>query len=72
MISFLFQKYQDVISSCLTLSSVQGRIQPVSLGGAISVIFGSQVLLRVHHCKTDEVQYTSQYYCDTTMDGKTA
>jgi len=35
------------------VSSFQGRIQPVSLGGDISVIFGSQVLLRVHYCKTD-------------------
>jgi len=28
---------------CLLHLSLQGRIQPVSLGGAISVIFGSQV-----------------------------
>ena len=31
--------------------SEPGRIQPVKLGGAVSVIFGSQVSLRVHYCK---------------------
>jgi len=30
--------------------------------GAISVIFGSQVLLRVHCCKTDEVYFTAQLW----------
>ena len=41
--------------------SNQGRIQPVSLRrrGAISVIFGSQVLLQVHYCKRDEVYFTT-------------
>jgi len=48
----------------------QGRIQPVSLGGAISVIFGSQVSLRVHSVK--EMKYTSQHCCDKTVDGKMA
>ena len=28
-------------------------------GGAISIIFGSQVSLRVHCCKTDEVYLTT-------------
>jgi len=37
----------------------QGRIQPVSLGGAISVIFCSQVSLRVHYCKRHEVYFTT-------------
>ena len=40
-------------------TSKQGRIQPVSLGGAISVKFGSQVLLWVHYCKTDEIYFTT-------------
>jgi len=44
----------------------QGRIQPVSLGWAISVTFGSQVTLRVHYFKRDEV------CCDKTMEGKKA
>jgi len=35
----------------------QGRIQPVGLGGEILVIFGSQVSLRVHYCKSDEVYF---------------
>jgi len=33
----------------------QGRIQPVSLGGAISGIFGSQFSVPVHYCKRHEV-----------------
>ena len=37
----------------------QGRIQPVSLGGAISVIFGSQVSSPVHYCKRDEAYFTT-------------
>ena len=37
----------------------QGRIQPVSLGGAMLVIFGSQVSLRVHYCEKDEVCFTT-------------
>jgi len=41
------------------LSSNQGRIQPVSLRGAISVIFGSQVSLRVYYCKRDEAYLTT-------------
>jgi len=39
--------------------SLQGRIQPGSLGGTISVIFGSQISLRVHYCKRDEVYFTT-------------
>jgi len=38
---------------------VQGRIQPVRLGGAISAIFGSEVSLRVHYCRKDEVYFTT-------------
>jgi len=30
-------------------------IQPVKLNGEISVIFSSQVFLRVRYCKRDEV-----------------
>jgi len=48
----------------------QGRIQPVCLGGSISVIFGSQ-----YHCEftgVREMKYTSQHFCDKTMDGKMA
>jgi len=38
----------------------QGRNQPVRLGGGtISVILGSQVLLRVRYCKRDEVYFTT-------------
>jgi len=33
----------------------QGPIRPVSLGGAISVIFDSQFSLRVHYCKRNEI-----------------
>jgi len=42
-------------------SSWQGRIhiQPVKLQGAISLIFGSQVSLRFHYCKRDEVYFTT-------------
>jgi len=42
-----------------TIPQNQGRIQPVSLGGAISAIFGSQVSFRVHYCKRDEVYFTT-------------
>jgi len=35
-------------------------VDPTSkVGGAISVIFGSQVSLRVHYCKIDEVYFTT-------------
>jgi len=43
---------------------VQGRIQPVSLRGAIPVKFCTQVLLRVHYCKRHEVY--SQHCCEKT------
>jgi len=33
------------------LQTGTGKIQPVSLGAEISVIFGIQVSLRVHYCK---------------------
>ena len=39
--------------------NIQWRIQPVRLGGTISVIFGSQVSLRVHYCTRDEVYFTT-------------
>jgi len=56
----------------LTFSHKQGRIQPVSVGGkAISVIFGSQVSLRIHYCKTDEVYFTV-HCCDKALDSKIA
>jgi len=42
-----------------------GQIQPIRLRGAISVIFVSQVSLRVHYFK---MKYTSQHFCDKTMD----
>jgi len=45
---------------------------PVNLVGAISIIFGSQVSLQVHYCKTDEVGYTSQHCCHKTMDDQIA
>jgi len=38
---------------------VQGRIQPVSLGGCFSVKFGSQVSLRVHYCTRGEAYFTT-------------
>jgi len=37
---------------------LQDRILPVRLGEAISGIFGSQVSLRTHYCKGDEVYFT--------------
>jgi len=48
----------------------QGQIQPVRLGGTISVIFGGQVSIRVHHCKKDEVYITTLVWQDN--DGKMA
>jgi len=47
----------------------QGRIQPVRLGRAISVIFGSQVW-NIRCCKRDK--YNSQHVCNKTMDDKMA
>ena len=41
------------------INLVQRRIQPVRLGEAILVIFGSQVLPRVHYCKRDGVYLTT-------------
>jgi len=38
---------------------LQGRIQPVRLGGAISVIVGNQVSQRLRYCKRDEACYTT-------------
>jgi len=43
----------------ISLTCMQGRIQPISLGGAISVTFGSQVSLRVHYSKRGEVYFTT-------------
>jgi len=37
----------------------QGRIQPVSIGGAISVIFAGQVSQRLRYCKRDEMYFTT-------------
>jgi len=45
--------------ACSCLRRKHGRIQPVTLGGVISVLFGSQVSLRVHYCKGDEVYFTT-------------
>jgi len=47
------------LATPLTESSIQGRIHPASLGGAISVIFGSQVSLLAHYCKSDEAYFTT-------------
>jgi len=38
---------------------LRGRIQTVSLGGAISLIFGNQVSLPVHWCRRQEVYFTT-------------
>jgi len=40
-------------------SDVQVRIKSVNLGGAISVVFGSQVSLRLHYYEKDEVCFTT-------------
>jgi len=40
---------------------VQGRIQPVRVGGAISVIFGGQASLRVHYCKSTTVRIVQNH-----------
>jgi len=58
-----------VLSGC-----VQAGADPANKfrGGAISVIFSSQVSLRVHCCKRDEIASTSQHCCDKTMDAKMA
>jgi len=46
-------------SSTAIHSMYKWRIQPEKQeGGAISVIFGSQISLRVHYCKRDEVYVT--------------
>jgi len=46
-------------------------VDPASkVRGAISVIFGSQVSLRLRCCK--RVKYTSQHCCVKTMDDKMA
>ena len=73
-----FNKSQDLQnlferdSESFQLTDDQWRIQPVSLGeGAISVVLGSQVSLRVHSCKRHEV-YTSQHCCDKTVESKIA
>jgi len=53
-------EHEPGAGNLLTITGHQGRIQSVSLGwGEISVIFGSQILLRVHYCKTDEVCFTT-------------
>jgi len=51
-----------------------GWFQPMRLGGAISVIFVSQVSLQVHYFKRDEVQAysTSQHFCGKTINDKIA
>ena len=59
------------VHSCpLLCLQKQGRIQPVSLGRAISMIFGSQVSLQVHYCKRDEAYFITLLW--QKMDGKVA
>jgi len=53
--AFLKQKNDDTHFPCVCNRWSQGLIQPVSSGGAISIIFGSQVSLQVHCCKRHEV-----------------
>jgi len=65
----LFIYFRSISSLSRTCCSLQvtyikqyrskGRIQPVRFGGAILVIFGSQVSIRVHHCKRDEEYFTT-------------
>jgi len=45
-------------------STTESGADPASKfrGGAISVIYGSQDLLRVHCCKTDEIYFTTQLW----------
>ena len=50
---------KDLLKTSVLLHTNQGRIQPVSLRGVISEKFGSQVSLRVHYCKKDEVYFTT-------------
>jgi len=50
----------------LSQGSDQGRIQPVSLGGTISVIFGNQVYKIFATVR--EMKYTSQNCCHKTID----
>jgi len=67
-LSKTFGPYHKMLTQYITLT--QSRIQPVSLVGAISVIFGSQFSLRFTSVR--EMKYTSQHCCDKTMDGKMA
>jgi len=55
---------------CRPMCYLRPRADPASkFRGAISVIFGSQVLWRVHYRKREEV-YFKKYCCDKAMDGK--
>jgi len=51
----------------LQFSNVCLQLQPGAdpaskFRGAISVVFGSQVSLRIHCCKTDEIYFTTQQW----------
>jgi len=49
---------------------IQGRIQPVRLEGAISVIFGSQSDYGLDTVR--EMKHISPHCCDKTMDNEMA
>jgi len=54
----LWLTFKKILSHHIDL--FQGRIKPVRLGGgAISETSGSQVSLRVHYCKRDELHFTT-------------
>ena len=47
-------------AGCFNLAQMKAEANPASkVKGAISVTFGSQVSLRVHYCKRDEVYFTT-------------
>ena len=58
--SYIIKSIVRLLWFFILITCIQGRIQSVSLGGgAISVIFGSQVSWRVHYCKRHEVYFTT-------------
>ena len=54
----------------LTLSLGQGWIQPACLGGAVSVIFGDHVSLRVHYYKRGEVYFTTLLWQNNKLQNR--
>jgi len=69
---FFYEYKEKSVSYLHKLHLAAGRIQPLRLGGAISVISDTQSYNGVAGARPMEMKYSSQHCCDKTMDDKMA